>query len=133
MISRETSSSPSNSSSSGLTRSSSQPDLTGVVGGPKSDQPRGSLPTSGWGECAGSGGGNSSISVIRVWRSLGGEPKDQVSKLVALHPRTIARTAVHLAAQEFNIDHPEDVASEFCLCLVGFLNSLIAFGCTYAR
>ncbi|KAM3181295.1 hypothetical protein ACTXT7_014647 [Hymenolepis weldensis] len=118
MISGETSSSPSNSSSSGLTRSSSQPDLTGVVGGPKSDQPRGSLPTSGWGECVGSGGGNSGISVIRVWRSLGGEPKDQVSKLVALHPRTIARTAVHLAAQEFNIDHPEDVASEFCLCLV---------------
>lgn len=69
--------------------------------------------------------GNSSVSVIRVWRSLGAEPKDQVSKLVRLSPRTSAREAVHLAAQEFNIDHPEDIAAEFCLCLVCFLDHLI--------
>ncbi|VDN96557.1 unnamed protein product, partial [Rodentolepis nana] len=118
MISAEAPSPSSNPSSSELTRSSSQPDLTGVIGGSKSDQSRGSFSTSGWSDSSGSGGGNSGISVIRVWRSLGGEPKDQVSKLVALYPRTIARTAVRLAAQEFNIDHPEDAASEFCLCLV---------------
>nr|CDS26059.2 rap guanine nucleotide exchange factor 6 [Hymenolepis microstoma] len=117
LISAEAPSPSSNPSSSELTRSSSQPDLAGVIGGSKLDQPRGSFPTSGWGESSGSGG-NSGISVIRVWRSLGAEPKDQVSKLVALHPRTFARTAVCLAAQEFNIDHPEDAASEFCLCLV---------------
>ena len=86
-------------------RSSSQPDLT--LGG-------------GWWALGGAGGGGESrglVSVIRVWRSLGPEAKDQVSKLVALHPRTTARAAVRLAAIEFNIDL-EDAATEFCLCLV---------------
>ncbi|KAM7533597.1 hypothetical protein Aperf_G00000120978 [Anoplocephala perfoliata] len=106
------------SSSSGLTRSSSQPDLLTLGGGSKPDHARSVWPASGWGESGGSNGGNCGVCVIRVWRSLGAEAKDQVSKLVRLHPRTTAREAVHLAAQEFNIDHPEDVAAEFCLCLV---------------
>lgn len=114
------STSPCSSSSSGLTRSSSQPDLTvtGASGRSRGDQPQGRVPPCSGAFFAAVGMGEAGgLSVIRVWRSLGAEAKDQVSKLVPLYPRTTARTAVRLAAQEFSIDL-DDVAAEFCLCLV---------------
>ena len=66
------------------------------------------------------GGEGGGLSVIRVWRSLGPESKDQISKLVPIYPRTTARAAVRLAAIEFNIDL-DDAAMDFCLCLVSII------------